>query len=144
MERLFATALLCLEGFEVWDNYESELDKLFIEYSDSDELLYLESLTGKKDIILHTVTLMNSTQIDINSFGMILMAYLFREYQKDKAEINSFANKTYMLWHDLPSEIASIEPFHILSYADDPLSWGDERQCRELYEKAFNYYEVQK
>ena len=144
MERLFAIALLCLEGFEVWDNYESELDNLFMEYSDSDELLYLESLSDKKDIILHTVALMNSTQIDIKSFGVVLMAYLFHEYQKDKTEINSFANKTRKLWYDLPSEIEFIEPFHILSYADDPLSWGDERQCRELYEKAFNYYESQK
>lgn len=33
------------------------------------------------------------------------------------------------------------EPFHILSYADDCLSYGDEKQCRELYESMFAFYE---
>lgn len=33
------------------------------------------------------------------------------------------------------------EPFYILSYADDCLGYGDEKQCRELYENALNYYD---
>jgi hypothetical protein len=34
-----------------------------------------------------------------------------------------------------------MEPFWTLSYADDPLSWGEERQTHEIYEKMFGYYE---
>lgn len=47
----------------------------------------------------------------------------------------------YQLWQYLPSELSEKEPFDILCYADDLLSWGDEKQCRELYEKALFYYD---
>lgn len=40
----------------------------------------------------------------------------------------------------LPQETGQKEPFKALCYADDCLSWGDEKQTRELYEKAFQYY----
>lgn len=46
----------------------------------------------------------------------------------------------YSLWQNLPEQISYVEPFYILSYADDPLSWGDEKQARELYENAIGYY----
>lgn len=46
----------------------------------------------------------------------------------------------YRLWEELPQEVQMKEPFWALNYADDPLSWGDEEQTRELYEKMMNYY----
>ena len=72
------------------------------------------------------------------------MKSLKSQYLIHEADIHSFAKKAYNIWQLLPSDIASVEPFHILSYADDPLSWGDERQCRELYEEAFDFYEIHK
>lgn len=56
-------------------------------------------------------------------------------------EIHSFAEKAYVAWNMLPKSIDQTEPFWTLSYADDPLSWGDEKQTREIYEKMFRYYE---
>ena len=47
----------------------------------------------------------------------------------------------YRLWTLLPKKIKLEEPFYILSYADDCLGYGDEKQCRELYENALNYYD---
>lgn len=32
------------------------------------------------------------------------------------------------------------EPFVMLPYADEPLSWGDEKQSRELFQSMFDYY----
>lgn len=33
-----------------------------------------------------------------------------------------------------------IEPFHTLSYDDNPLSWGDEEQTRKIYEDFFDFH----
>ena len=42
----------------------------------------------------------------------------------------------------LPSVIEyGEEPFFALCYADDCLSYGDEKQCRDLYEAALSYYD---
>lgn len=141
MEQLIALALMQIGGFDVYTSYLSKLDLLFKENPNNDELLFLESLTSKKDIIIHTVSLLDSVQIDRCSFGIVLMSNLYNEYQNVETEIKSFASKVYKLWCNLPQEIASEEPFCILNYADDPLSFGDEKQCRTLYEKAFHYYD---
>ena len=48
----------------------------------------------------------------------------------------------YELWNRLPKVIDEMEePFHVLAYADDCLAYGDEKQCRELYESMFAFYE---
>lgn len=48
----------------------------------------------------------------------------------------------YDLWKLLPDKINNEEPFYTLNYVGDCLSYGDEIQCRELYECALNYYEA--
>lgn len=63
-------------------------------------------------------------------------------YEKCHCNIHEFAGRMYKLWKSLPDCLRYIEPFHTLSYADDPLSWGDEKQTREIYEELFKYYEV--
>ena len=40
----------------------------------------------------------------------------------------------YSLWEKLPEHIQDIEPFKVLCYADDSLSWGDENQAKNIYE----------
>ena len=49
-------------------------------------------------------------------------------------DLKWFAGRMYRLWEGLPGSIQSIEPFWMLCYADDPLSWGDEAQSRSIYE----------
>lgn len=39
-----------------------------------------------------------------------------------------FASRMYSLWKNLPSNIQNQQPFFTLCYADDPLSWGDEKE----------------
>ncbi len=141
MEQLIALAFLYLEGFDVWDSYLSKLDELYEKYSDNDdELFYLESLTEQKDIIVHTTTLLDPERIDIDSFGKALMTYLYCEYQNSKIDLRLFAEKAYDLWSNLPFEISMKEPFYTLNSAGDALSYGDTQHCREMFEKAFNYY----
>ena len=48
----------------------------------------------------------------------------------------------YSLWEVLPTTIQHKQPFYMLSYADDPLSWGDIEQSRSIYENVLNYYQV--
>lgn len=54
-------------------------------------------------------------------------------------EVDSNDAGKVMGWPD-NLKLKSSMPFYILSYADDPLSWGDEKQARELYENAIGYY----
>lgn len=54
--------------------------------------------------------------------------------------IHKIASGLYNLWFSLPSNFQDIEPFRVLSFPDDPLSWGDEKQTREIYEGLFEYY----
>lgn len=49
-----------------------------------------------------------------------------------------WVDRYYMSGYDV-GEVKG-EPFHTLSYADDPLSWNDEKQTRKLYEELFEFY----
>ena len=69
------------------------------------------------------------TTFDYKQFGRILMNKLKTVYQ-NHTDIKDFASRMFGLWESLPGNIQNIEPFWILSYADDPLSWGDEEQTR--------------
>lgn len=62
-------------------------------------------------------------------------------YYKQCFDIKKFSEAMYSLWENLPPILQDEEPFYTLSYADDPLSWGDEEQTRKIYESIFNYYQ---
>ena len=57
-------------------------------------------------------------------------------------DIQRFGDIMYSLWESLPGDLQDKQPFWILCYADDPLSWGDEKQSREIYEEMLEYYET--
>lgn len=57
-------------------------------------------------------------------------------------DIQRFGNAMYSLWENLPGNLQDMQPFLTLCYADDPLSWGDEKQSREIYEEMLEYYEA--
>lgn len=139
MEELFVYAILCGVGFEKYDKYEDTLERL-LEWDPTDEMLL--DLYGRKykDAMLHIHSIMNEYTLDCELFGKCLMKELKDVYLS--VEISEFGKKMYELWNRLPSAIDEMEePFHILSYADDCLSYGDEKQCRELYESMFAFYE---
>ena len=139
MEELFVYAILCGVGFEKYDKYEHTLERL-LEWNPTDEMLL--DLYGRKykDALLHIDSIMNEYALDCELFGKCLMKELKEIYLS--VEISEFGKKMYELWNRLPSVIDEMEePFHILSYADDCLSYGDEKQCRELYESMFAFYE---
>lgn len=138
MEELFVYALLYSEGFDAWSSYADTLDKLFMEDLENETFLSLEGMTPK-DAVLHTIAVMYGSEFDTESFGKILMRSLLPIYENTNLEI--FAEKMYSLWNKLPRRIDEHEPFFTLCYADDCLSYHDEEQCRELYEKAMHYYD---
>lgn len=138
MEELFVYALLYSEGFDVWTLYSNALDKLFMENPENTNYLSLEEM-APKEAVLHTVSLMHESQFHPEYFGKILMRSLQQIYETVTIEV--FARKMYSLWNKLPRFIDEEEPFFTLCYADDCLSYGDERQCRQLYERALHYYD---
>ena len=138
MEELFVYALLYSEGFDVWTMYAKALDKLFLENPENEEYLSLEGMTPK-EAVLHSISIMCGSEFDTGRFGKILMKSLRRIYEELSLEV--FGRKMYSLWMKLPGCIGQEEPFFTFCYADDCLSYGDENQCRQLYEEAMRYYD---
>lgn len=139
MEELFVCAILCGLGFDKYNTYKEMLDRL-LELNPTDEIVL--DLYGRsyKDAILHLYSIMDEYTLDCELFGKCLMKELRTIYLS--VEITEFGKKMYELWNRLPKTIDNMEkPFHILSYADDCLSYGDEKQCLELYESMFEFYE---
>ncbi len=139
MEELLVCVLLLCEGFNFEEEYQKTLDKLFMLNPENEVLLNLEFMSNDiKGSCLYLKAHFNYTEFNADKFGQFLMQKLAVLYEQDK--LRHFAAKMYSLWQNLPDNISCEEPFWTLCYADDPLSWGDERQCRELYEEMLNYY----
>ncbi len=122
--------------------YLENLDYYFLNAPENVILLELEFLY--KDIngaILKLLTLNLTNQMDSHYFGKILFKEIGKIYLRNTFTINDFGQKMYSIWNlFIPHPLSEEEPFWTLSYADDCLSYGDEKQTRELYEKAFQYY----
>ncbi len=138
MEELYIYALLYTIGYKKYDEYQCVLDRLFLNEPSNEELLNLEGMKCK-DAMLHLFSLMQTSTIDQDKFGSLLMSILKPVYQE--SDIRDFGRKMYKLWQMLPSSMNEKEPFFTFCYADDCLSYDDEQQCRALYENALNYYE---
>lgn len=139
MEELLVYALLFCEELVTEAEYNELLDEMFLSAPENDDLLYLEGDTNIKKAIIYIRTHINYNHFDLEKFGRILMSKLKDVYVKC-SDIKYFAERMYSLWENLPGNIQDIEPFWTLSYADDPLSWGDEEQTRNIYEHILNYY----
>lgn len=142
MEELLVYAFLLGEGLEVEEEYQIRLDNLFVNNPTDDDLLELEYLSSDlKESVIYIRTHFDYENFNQDVFGRALMQELKKCYEN--TELKIFARKMYLLWKNLPDNIQHVEPFFILCYADDPLSWGDEKQTRELYEKMLNYYDFE-
>ena len=80
-------------------------------------------------------------EFSAEAFGRVLMGRIREVYYGEGLDIREFAGRMYSLWKGLPPWLQNVEPFWTLSYADDPLSWGDEAQTRALYENMLRYYD---
>ncbi len=144
MEELLVYALLLYQELVTETEYNKRLDEMFVNTPENNDLfndlLYLEYETDIKKAIVYVRTHINYNNMDINLFGKILMSKL-KEVYKNYSDIREFAYRMYSLWEALPGNLQDIEPFWTLSYADDPLSWGDEGQTRNIYESMLCYYE---
>lgn len=140
MEELLVYALLLYEELVAEDEYYKRLDELFLKTPENDDLLYLESETDIKKAIIYVRTHIDYRNLDAERFGRILMDELKAVYI-NCPDIKYFADRMYGLWAALPGNIQNMEPFQTLCYADDPLSWNDEAQTRNIYERMLNYYQ---
>ena len=141
MEELLAYAYLLCEGFDLEEEYEEKLYELFLkDTTHSEDLLTLEGLCGKmKESTIYIRTHINYSSLDREKFGKTLMTLLKHFYQS--MDIEQFGQRIYSVWEGMAGNLQEEEPFSVMCYADDPLSWGDEKQTRELYEKMLNYYD---
>ena len=134
-------ALCCLWAFGLGgkEEYSAELDRLFLESPEDDFLLELECLGSDRAAAWERLSPLLCGELNVDEFGRELFARLERLYSQN-GDLAEFGRLCHALWNSLPSSIDTEDPFYALSYADDPLSWGDEKQTRELYQKAFDHY----
>lgn len=139
-ERLLSYAILLNCELMTLNKYNDYLNEIFLQHPDNDLLLELQwSSNDNKKTIVTIYEYSNKAEIDYDVFGKFFFNELKLAY--NEMNINIFSEKAYSAWNLLPENIKEIEPFVTLCYADDPLSWGDENQTRELYENTFLYYE---
>ena len=140
MEELLTYMLLLSEELVAESEYHKRLDELFLNHPENDDLLYLEWETDIKEAVVYVRTHIDYNNFDSNRFGKILMIKLEVIYT-NCTDIKLFADQMYSLWESLPENIQNIEPFQVLCYAGDSLSWGDEDQAKNIYEYMLKYYE---
>lgn len=139
MNKLAALCALWAFGLDSKEGYCKELDRLFLENPDDDFLLELENLGGDCAAAWARISPYLMT-MDISEFGRTLFGKLEEVYRANKIPLCEFGVRCGRLWGALPERIDHKEPFVMLCYADEPLSWGDEEQSRELFQSMFDYY----
>ena len=140
MEEVLAYIFLSYQKIVTEDEYQNRLDELFLENPQNEDLLYLEWETDIEKAIAYIRQRSDCKAIDTVLFGRCCMDKIAEFYRECSFDIKKFASRMYGLWKILPDFIQYQEPFYVLSYADDPLSWGDEEQSRSIYERMMNYY----
>ena len=143
MEKLICKSLLWKIVLTDGNDYSKTLDEMFLSDVNNELLLELEGCSYDYDTafdILQRFWKYECKNFSVDVFGGCLTEDLKTVYQSNVFHIEDFGRKCYSLWQHLPNELNTIEPFHTLSYADDPLSWGDEEQARKIYEEFFEFY----
>lgn len=143
MERLICKSLLWKIGLTTGEDYNKTLDEMFLTNSNNDMLLELESCSSNCKTtfdVLQRYWKYKCNDFSVDTFGKCLLEDLKTTYFSNIFSIENYVKMCYSLWQHLPSELNTIEPFHTLSYADDPLSWNDEKQTKKLYEELFEFY----
>jgi len=144
IEELLVYAILLYEELVTESEYMERLDELFLSTPENDTLLYntlldLEFEPDIKKAMICVRTHFDDRKFDHKQFGKAFMSKL-KEFYVNCPDIKYFASRMFSLWESLPGNLQDMEPFWTLSYADEPLSWGDEEQSRTFYEHMLNYY----
>lgn len=139
MEELLVYAILLYQNIITEEMYQKRLNELFLKDIENEIFLKLEWETDINKAIIYIRTRINYQNINYEEFGKSLMKVL-KKYYECCTSIEQFSEKMYLLWESLPGRLQNEQPFFTLSYADDPLSWGDEKQTRSIYENMLNYY----
>ena len=142
MEELLAYTILLYEEIVTEEEYQERLHALFLAHPDDRMLLDLECETNIQKAVIYIRTRADYGYLGLHpeTFGRALMEKL-REYYARCTDLRQFGSKMHSVWESLPGRLYNQEPCWTLSYADDPLSWGDEEQTRSFYERMFAYYE---
>ena len=140
MNELLAYAILLCEGIVSDEIFNARLDEMFMKKPNDKLLLDLECTGDAEKAAASLRANFDYTKLDKVLFGRTMMKEL-REYCRLYGVTKQFGEKMYLLWESLPDCVQDEEPFSVFTYADDPLSWGDEQQSREIYEKALDYYD---
>ena len=123
MEKLICKSLLWKFGLADGNDYSKTLDEMFLSDVNNELLLELEGCSYDYDTafdILQRFWKYECKNFSVDVFGRCLTEDLKTVYQSNVFHIEDFGRKCYSLWQHLPNELNTIEPFHTLSYADDP------------------------
>ena len=137
MEELFVYAVFLINGFDVEDEYNVLLDKLFMNDPENKDYLELEMFGGNiSESIVYIFTHSDTESFDIENFGKLFVDLLRRFYKstineycncRNKSEqfaLEEFARRSNDISKTLPQHFQQKDPFYIMLYADEPLSWG--------------------
>lgn len=141
MEKLLVCAILLYEKLITESEYKTILDALFIESPEDELLLELEWNSDITNAMVIIRMYFSEEKFDYFIFGKFFVKKLQEIYNNSDMDINEFGNKMYGVWKSMPGYLQHLQPFHILSYADDPLSWGDVEQTKKIYKEIFTYYD---
>ena len=144
--------ILCAYAFlrQINGRYESRfntcLDSLFMKSSEP-ILLELEEICADSrktiDRLIRHIRY-EAPILRTEVFSRELMRDLKELYEDFPGSLTELCRLYSGLWalvcDALPGNAAYEEPFLSLSYAGDPLAWGDEQQTRQLLEGAFRYF----
>lgn len=141
MEKLIALCCLWAFGLGTKDDYSAELDRLFLENPDDDFLLELEGLGDDSAGALTKLSPLAEGSLNADVFGKELLEALEMVYIENILSPLEFGERRLRMLYALPRAITQNEPLHSLFFADIPYDeYYDEKQTREIYQKAFDYY----
>ena len=149
MEELLAYSYLLYSGLVSEDAYEQRLNELFLSEPGNDILLELESVSltgGTAESVSRIQSLTDFSKLDIKLFGKKLTELLRKAYEAE--DIDSFSEKAYLLWEELPRMFSYTIPFFYLRYNDDrkffsePVIFPVLPDSRRIYEKMLSYYDA--
>jgi len=143
MEQLLVYAYLLDANLISTSGYVEHINTLFEEAPDNDFLLELQWSTSDTKRTTHLIfSRAENHEINYDVFGEFLMEGLKEAFSQCKS-LEIYCSKIISIWGRLPKEIIQTEPFWAMSYAGEPLTWGDAKQTCEILEKMFNHYRAE-
>ena len=129
VEKLLVMVLLVRAKFINKITYIKILDEYFNKNTENELLRELE--WDVNEINSSVQLLVQSGELDKDTFINTMIGILKQIYDENVFSLEDFAKQGYNLWRELPV-FDEEYPLNIFCYVDDPLSHGDEEECRRL------------